>query len=207
MPRAIVLEHMGVVNPTAVDNLHLMEVRGAELPHPQFVGRIAENLFHKFEQLGIEVLIADMPTYNGKDRKDVMIRQIREAIAEENRKDIIERLWKGRQERVRRGLPPGGNIPYGYRRNAAGLIRHEAEAAVVRRIFERSARGETKSAIARALEAEGLLRRNGKPWTRRQVGAILTRAPLYREGVLRYGEAIAKNDEWALVHDRSSADG
>src|SRR3972149_1910445 len=108
--------------------------------------RIAENLFHKFEQLGVEVLIADMPTYNGKDRKDVMIRQIREAIAEENRKDIIERLWKGRQERVRRGLPPGGNVPYGYHRNGAGLIRHEEEATVVRRIFELAARRATKSA-------------------------------------------------------------
>jgi DNA invertase Pin-like site-specific DNA recombinase len=70
--------------------------------------RLAENLFHEFDQLGVHVLIADMPTYNGKDRKDVLIRQIREAIAEENRKDIIERLWKGRQERVRRGLPPRG---------------------------------------------------------------------------------------------------
>ena len=70
--------------------------------------RIAENLFYEFERLGVRVLIADMPTYNGKDRKDVLIRQIREAIAEENRKDIIERLWKGRQERARRGLPSGG---------------------------------------------------------------------------------------------------
>lgn len=75
--------------------------------------RLAENLFHEFGQLGVEILIADMLTYNGKNRKDVLIRQIREAIAEENRKDIIERLWKGRQERVRRGLPPGGNAPYG----------------------------------------------------------------------------------------------
>ena len=33
--------------------------------------RIAENLFHEFEQLSIDVLIADMPTYNGRDRKDV----------------------------------------------------------------------------------------------------------------------------------------
>lgn len=77
--------------------------------------RIAENLFHEFATLGVDVLIADMPTYNGKDRKDVLVRQIREAIAEENRKAIIERLWKGRQERIRRGLPPGGNAPYGYR--------------------------------------------------------------------------------------------
>jgi len=52
-----------------------------------------------------------MPTYNGKDRKDVMILQIREAIAEENRKDIIERLWKGRQERVRKDSSPVGTCP------------------------------------------------------------------------------------------------
>lgn len=83
--------------------------------------RIAENLFHEFAQLGVEILIADMPTYNGKDRKDVLVRQIREAIAEENRKDIIERLWKGRQERVRRGKFPGGNVPYGFDRNGRGL--------------------------------------------------------------------------------------
>jgi hypothetical protein len=40
-----------------------------------------------------------LPTcrYSGQNRRDVLIRQIREAIAEENRKDIIERLWKGRQ--------------------------------------------------------------------------------------------------------------
>src|SRR6266536_5616409 len=79
--------------------------------------RIAENLFHEFSRFGVQVFIADMPTYNGKDRKDVLIRQIREAIAEENRKELIERLWKGRQERVRRGLPAGGNVAYGYWRN------------------------------------------------------------------------------------------
>jgi len=77
--------------------------------------RLAENLFYKFEQAGVEVLIADMPAYNGRDRKDVLIRQIREAIAEENRKDIIERLWKGRQERVRRGLPAGETYRMGLR--------------------------------------------------------------------------------------------
>jgi DNA invertase Pin-like site-specific DNA recombinase len=45
-----------------------------------------------------------MPTYNSRDREDVLLRQIRGANAEENRKDIIERLWKGRQQRARRGL-------------------------------------------------------------------------------------------------------
>ncbi len=143
-----------------------------------------------------------MPTHNGKDRKDVMIRQIREAIAEENRKDIIERLWKGRQERIRRGLAPGGNVAYGYHRNGAGLAPDEQEAALVRLIFELAARGETKSAIVKALETEGLVRRNGKPWTRRQVSAILGRKDLYREGLLRYGETSGQDRSLALVGER-----
>lgn len=80
--------------------------------------RTAENLFYDFERLGLQILIADTPNYNGKDGKGVLIRQIREAIAEENRKEIIGRLWNGRQERVRKGQFPGGNLPYRYRWDA-----------------------------------------------------------------------------------------
>jgi site-specific DNA recombinase len=125
--------------------------------------RLAENLFHEFEQLGVKILIADMPTYNGNDLRGVLIRQIRGAIAEENRKEIIERLWKGRQ-RVRRGLPPGGNVPYGYRRTARGVVVVEMEAEVVRMIFAMAERHEGKSAILATTEerdASDLLRSNG----------------------------------------------
>jgi site-specific DNA recombinase len=162
--------------------------------------RLAENLFYTFERLGVRVLMADMPGYNGKDRKDVLIRQIREAIAEENRKDIIERLWKGRQERVRRGLPPGGNVPYGYRRNGKGLVSDVEEAENVRTVFELAAHGETGSGIARALNARGLTRRNGKPWSQRQVSAILHRRALYRDGTIRYGQVDGQDKGLALVH-------
>lgn len=161
--------------------------------------RLAENLFHEFERLGVEVLIADMPTYNSKDRKDVLIRQIREAIAEENRKDIIERLWKGRQERVRRGLPPGGNVPYGYRRNGQGLVIEDIEAEAVLMIFDRTAHGDKSATIARVLNAKGLSRRNGKPWTPRQVSAILGRRCLYVQGTFRYGEATGSDGAAALL--------
>ncbi|HWP38033.1 MAG TPA: recombinase family protein [Gemmatimonadales bacterium] len=163
--------------------------------------RLAENLFHEFEKCGVQVLIADMPTYNGKDRKDVMIRQIREAIAEENRKEIIERLWKGRQERVRRGLPPGGNAPYGYRRNGGSLELNPIEAVAVKLIFELGDRGEMSSSIARALERKGLARRNGAPWSRRQVSAVLSRSGLYKHGLLRYGEVNGKNENLAIVQE------
>ena len=96
---------------------------------------------------GARVLIADMPTYNGGDRRGVLVRQIREAIAEENRKDILERLWKGRQERVRRGLPPGGTVPYGYRREGKALTIESNEAGAVRTIFELADPGGTASRL------------------------------------------------------------
>jgi site-specific DNA recombinase len=155
--------------------------------------RIAENLFHEFEQLGVEVLIADMPSYNGRDRKDVLVRQIREAIAEENRKEIIERLWKGRQERVRRGLFPGGNVPYGFRRNGKKLVIDAAEADVVTTIFALKGRTLSSRQIASSLNDLGFLRRNAMPWTPRQVCAILGRRALYARGVYRYGRVIGQN--------------
>ena len=45
--------------------------------------RIAENLFYKFDRLGVKVLIVDMPFYDSANRRDVLVRQIREAIAED----------------------------------------------------------------------------------------------------------------------------
>lgn len=64
-----------------------------------------KHLFYEFKRVDMKVLIADMPRYNG-ERKDILIRQIMKVLAEENRRDIIERLWKGRWERVK-----GGSIP------------------------------------------------------------------------------------------------
>lgn len=55
-------------------------------------------------------------------------------------------------------------------------------------IFELTERGLASSGIARALNDKGLDRRNKKPWTQRQVAAILGRNHFYRTGVLRYGE-------------------
>lgn len=63
----------------------------------------------------------------------------------------------------------GGRVPYGYQVVAAEdgrrkrLVPRPDEAAVVRMIFERSARGEGAVAIARTLNAQGFLLR-GKRW-------------------------------------------
>lgn len=43
------------------------------------------------------------------------------------------------------------------------------------------------------------LRRNGKPWTQRQVATILQRKTLYRDDVLRYGEVSGHNGQLVLL--------
>ncbi len=76
-----------------------------------------DALFHRMDR---SVILTSMST--AAEIGEKLIRQIREAIAEDNRKEIIERLLKGRQERVRKGHSAGGNVPYGYRRERKTLV-------------------------------------------------------------------------------------
>lgn len=160
--------------------------------------RIAENLFHELKHLGVKVLIADMPQYNG-ERKDIFIRQILEAIAEENRREIIERLRKGRQERTRKGFFPGGILPYGYERKNKVVAVNTQEAKIVSEIYELACHGRPGQAIADTLNECGHVRRNGKPWTQRQVCRVLQYGRLYKEGIIRYGEVFGENQAMIIL--------
>lgn len=161
--------------------------------------RLAENLFWTFGRHGVNVLIADMPNYNGQDRRDVLIRQIREAIAEDNRKEIIERLLKGRQERVRKGHFPGGNVPYGFRREGKYLVACTEEIDVVLEILRLSRASSSIAQITASINQAGRRRRNGALWTPRQVRAVLSRRALYEEGKFQYGHVSGVNSELILV--------
>lgn len=160
--------------------------------------RIAENLFHEFHELHVRILIADMPQYNG-ERKDILIRQILEAISEENRREIIERLWKGRQERIRKGLFPGGNLPYGYIRQNQRIVINDQEAETVRAIYDLTSKGLKGREISDELNRRGHLRRNGTPWTQRQVCRIIANRKLYKEGKFHYGEVTGENNTLVIL--------
>jgi len=80
-----------------------------------------------------------------------------------------------------------------------GLVVEPEEAEIVRMVFELAERGETNSGIARALNDDGLERRNGKPWTPRQVGVVLQRQAFYRQGAIRYGEVTGQNAQPGLL--------
>lgn len=160
--------------------------------------RISENLFYEFKKLGVKVLIADMPQYNGES-KDVLIRQILAAVAEENRRGIIERLLKGRQERVRKGRFPGGNLPYGYIRDNKRVIINPLEAELIRLIFNLAISGYKGQKIADELNSKGFALRNGKHWTQRQVCRILHKKDLYQHGLIRYGEIFGEIENQVIL--------
>jgi site-specific DNA recombinase len=161
--------------------------------------RFTENLLHDLKKVGVKVFIADMPNYDGNNRKDVLIRQIKEAIAEENRKEIIERLKKGREERVRKGCMAGGTLPYGYMRQGREIKKNPKETEIVKVIYALSSQHKIDSEIASHLNERGYLRRNGKSWTQRQVSAILDREDLYKKGIVKYGEISGDNADLIII--------
>lgn len=164
--------------------------------------RIAENLFHQFNELEIKILIVDMPQYNG-ERKDILIRQIFEAISEEGRREIIERLLKGRKERIRKGKFPGGNLPYGYQRKNKEVTINYQEAYIVQQVFKLAEKKLTRQNISNELNQQGCLRRNKQPWTPRQVSRILSNKELYQKGIFHYGETTGKDSSLIILKQKN----
>jgi site-specific DNA recombinase len=117
---------------------------------------------------------------------------IRGAIAEFEKKKILERTQRGKRGKAKQGLLPGYVHPYGYTMDTDQdlLVINELEAAWVKQIFawasdpDPAARmGQRR--IAERLNAMGVPAPRGRHWYRSTVAGIL-RNPLYT-GVLRWG--------------------
>ena len=103
-------------------------------------------------------------------------------------------------------------VPLGYDVKDRKLIVNESEAATVRMIFERYAREGSAPALVRALEAEGITGKRGKPIDKSYLFMLLNN-PIYVGDAARKGmaypfpgehEAIVDRALWDRVHDRPS---
>src|SRR5215469_2910306 len=97
-------------------------------------------LLEEFERLGCRVLFLERPPTGNP--QDVLVIQIRGAVAEYERALIADRMRRGRLAALRAGrLLPWSMPPYGYRadplcpRDPAGLRVEEPEAERIRQIF------------------------------------------------------------------------
>jgi DNA invertase Pin-like site-specific DNA recombinase len=130
------------------------------------------GLLRVCRNLGVLIrVVKDEYTYDvrlGRDWEFLASQGVKNAMYSEETRD---RALKGIRGAVRRGHPPMGPAPYGYRReydrdNGAVLqLPDDATAPVVREIFERVGKAEPLVAICRDLDARGIPTANGaKAW-------------------------------------------
>jgi Recombinase len=64
--------------------------------------------------------------------------------------------------------------------------------------------GTSSLEITSLLNTKGLARKNGKPWDRRQLHAVLENRTRCEHGTVRYGDVFAVNDDLILVSKRKA---
>jgi len=150
-------------------------------------------LAEELSRCGVELVFLQAPS--GATPEDQLLLQFQGMIAEYERAQIAERSRRGKRHRAHQGsINVLSGAPYGYRyvrksdTAAAYYEVLEAEAAVVRRVYEAyTQEGRSIHAIAHRLNAEQIPTRTGTSrWERSTVWAML-RNPAY-QGRACYGK-------------------
>lgn len=121
------------------------------------------------------------------------------SFADFERATIRTRTWSGKLKNAEKGRNPGVPYPYGLCKGDDGhYALLEAEAAVVREIFDMYAKGRSCRAIALALNERGVRTRGGRGWSDAHVSKIL-RNPLYIGRLVYNREAHAQGQRTGQI--------
>ena len=149
-------------------------------------------LIEEFARHGVETMFVKSP--QGDSAEDQLLVQFQGMIAEYERAQILERSRRGKRHRAQLGeVSVMSNAPYGYRyirktdEAPAAYIIDEAEASVVRRVYEMyTVEGLSIAEITRRLNTGGIPTRKASRWERSVIWALL-RNPAYR-GLACFGK-------------------
>ncbi|MDW8515859.1 recombinase family protein [Priestia flexa] len=122
------------------------------------------------------------------------------ALAQWERENLSERVRMGMEQKAREGQWVINVAPYGYDldKDNKSLIVNEAEALVVKRMFNMYLSGKGMHKIALELNALNILNKSGNNWTGSKIGYIL-RNPTYI-GTIRYNYRV-HNDQYFEVEN------
>ncbi|MFI0849152.1 recombinase family protein [Mesorhizobium sp. IMUNJ 23232] len=115
------------------------------------------------------------------------------SFAQFEREVIGERIRDKFAASRRKGMWMGGTVSLGYRVVNRKLVIHEAEAATVRMIFQRFLKTGSGMQLSRALNAEGVTSRSGKPFDKGMLYKILSNR-------IYVGEAVHKGTAYPGEH-------
>lgn len=118
--------------------------------------------------------------------------------AQMERENITKRTSAGRKVKSAQGGYSGGRAPMGYKVENGALVINDAEAEIVRLVFELRDSGRPLQSIADALNEKGYKTRFDKKWGASAVNSIVNNRKTY-QGYYRYG----KDSEW--VHGQQAA--
>jgi DNA invertase Pin-like site-specific DNA recombinase len=126
-----------------------------------------------FSTIGEEQAMLDNPD----DPQRKLIRTIMAAINEYDRAMIVQRVQAGRRIKKANGGYAGGQPPFGYRGGDGSkeLVPDECEYAVLARMLQLDAEGQSTRAIAHVLNSEGLFNRAGGRWMSASVARLIRR--------------------------------
>ena len=143
------------------------------------VSRFARNTLELIEttrelkDLGVVVVFEEQGIDTAQMLGEMQLTLLAMAAQEESTSISKNMKWSI-QKRMDAGTYLGNTAPYGYRLEEGQLKIEETEAAVVRRIFEMRLAGIGQVAITQELNRQGILPRDGKPWTVYRVRYILS---------------------------------
>ena len=123
--------------------------------------------------------------------------------AEQERKNITLRTSGGRKAKARKGGYAGGRVPYGYNASRGMLVINEAEATIVRMIFEMKEKQKMSMlGIADYLNDNKIMTKANRQWYARTILAILDNKKFYM-GYYRYGGGDwIKGEHEAIIYEK-----
>jgi site-specific DNA recombinase len=128
------------------------------------------------------------------------------SFAQFEREVIGERIRDKFAASRKRGMWMGGFVPMGYDVKDRKLVINEAESATVRMIFERFVALGSTSTLARALQAEGVTNKRGRPIDKGFIYKLISNRVYLGEAVHKgtsypgEHEAIIRKGLWESVH-------
>ena len=150
------------------------------------------NLMYIFEQARCRLIFLTGP--QDESWLGQMIRMMLSFAAKQERMQFLERSDRGRREKAKNGIFPGGAGIYGYDRVGPSIYAiNESEAQIVRWIFHNRLQGKTYHRLATELNEMGALTKKGHHWTGSRVSKTLKNEAYI--GVLYFGSYKHWKDE------------
>lgn len=187
------------------------------------IDRISRNLldfaemYAEIKKLGITFVSKNEQFDTSNAMGEAMLKIIL-VFAELERNMTSERVTAVMLARASNGQWNGGRVPYGYDydKTTGTFSINEAEASVIRMIYDTYERVQSLLAVARTLNEKGILPRSGTPWNPTTISTML-KNPFYT-GAYRYNyhdesksggntsnKYLKSKDDWILVQDHHPA--